>query len=91
MLAGLRMIDTEDNNAVILVTPVQSIMHSAVDTLDKKHFVIITASPIGISYCHLFSVKEKAAEIPKTISKYFQTVSAEQQRSGTSGMPDCQR
>ena len=94
--SGLKLADPEDNNAIILTTPVQSIMHSAVDSLDKKHFVIITASPIGVSYCHLFSVKEKAAEIPKTISKFFQTVAAQEAQKSQSGsclialcMQDC--
>ena len=73
MQPGLKMIDREDNG-VIVQADVHQIMHSVVDDSDKKQFVVIMKAVVGVQYCHLFSVKEKAQEIPKTISKFFQSV-----------------
>lgn len=76
----LKLIDRSTND-VVQNCNIDDVTYSGLDPKDKKGFVYITRTKLGLWYCHVFAVKEKAAEIPKAINKAFQAASSGAVRS----------
>lgn len=72
----IKLID-RDTGDVIQNTPMGLVTFSAVDPSDKKQFAYITRSKAGPLYCHIFSVKERAGDIPRAISSAFNAIAHE--------------
>ena len=66
--APSQVIDAESEE-VIQASPMTQVVYSGINPDDKKNFVYTTKNKIGMLHCHIFLVKDKAIEIPRTIGK----------------------
>nr|BAG55496.1 protein tyrosine kinase [Monosiga ovata] len=76
-----------ESHDIIKTVSIMEVSFTAFDPDDKRLFSYITNdSRLGLIYCHAFSVKNKAAEIPEMIGKAFEGAASRLRRKDSALM-----